>query len=273
MTINLDALNSATKYPSIPTYHRLDPRNGTLIDGDVIPFPKDEMLVIAEKVDGTNGRIIVLPDGSYYLGSREELFYASGDQIQRQDLGIVPTLKRIADLIADDHCEEIMTYYLEVYGGGGKHRVGQNARQYTGTGKYGARLFDITSLDPEVLEWTPEFLSGWRERGGQYFYSAQELSKTSHWEKVIPLVPEVAGIRLKGGDLPTSTEDMEAMLGDLLPDGTMAGLDDAAGGKAEGVVVRTKDRSLIAKIRFEDYQRTRRARLRDSQVHAERQGR
>jgi hypothetical protein len=31
-------------------------------------------------------------------------------------------------------------------------------------------------------------------------------------------------------------------------------------GKAEGVVVRTPDRSVIAKLRFEDYDRTLRAR-------------
>ena len=31
---------------------------------------------------------------------------------------------------------------------------------------------------------------------------------------------------------------------------------DSESGRAEGIVVRTKDRSLIRKIRFEDYERT-----------------
>jgi hypothetical protein len=31
-TTNLRALNSLTKYPSIPTYHELDPCNGSLLD-------------------------------------------------------------------------------------------------------------------------------------------------------------------------------------------------------------------------------------------------
>jgi hypothetical protein len=33
-------------------------------------------------------------------------------------------------------------------------------------------------------------------------------------------------------------------------------LDDAAGGKSEGIVLRSPDRSTIAKARFEDYERT-----------------
>jgi len=36
---------------------------------------------------------------------------------------------------------------------------------------------------------------------------------------------------------------------------TLVALDSAAGGNPEGLVMRTVDRSRIAKIRFEDYQR------------------
>jgi hypothetical protein len=36
---------------------------------------------------------------------------------------------------------------------------------------------------------------------------------------------------------------------------TLVALDTDAGGSPEGLVVRTADRSRIAKIRFEDYQR------------------
>jgi hypothetical protein len=37
---------------------------------------------------------------------------------------------------------------------------------------------------------------------------------------------------------------------------TLCRLDDAAGGKPEGIVLRSPDRSTIAKARFEDYERT-----------------
>jgi hypothetical protein len=38
--------------------------------------------------------------------------------------------------------------------------------------------------------------------------------------------------------------------------GTRVALDGGAGGRAEGVVLRTADRSVIAKARFQDYRRT-----------------
>lgn len=74
--VDLGGLNSLTKYPSIPTYHSLDPSNGNLLD-DRVGFTAP--VIGTEKIDGTNARIISLPDGSYLLGSREELLYAKGD--------------------------------------------------------------------------------------------------------------------------------------------------------------------------------------------------
>lgn len=59
---DLRAVNSLTKYPSIPTYHALDPGNGGLLD-DAIPFMG--RVIGTEKVDGTNARIILLQDGNY----------------------------------------------------------------------------------------------------------------------------------------------------------------------------------------------------------------
>lgn len=37
---------------------------------------------------------------------------------------------------------------------------------------------------------------------------------------------------------------------------TRSALDEAGGGKPEGIVLRTANRSVIAKARFEDYDRT-----------------
>src|SRR5687767_1954189 len=88
-TADLKAINSMTKYPSIPTYHALDPRDGSLLE-ETIPF--SGMVIGTEKIDGTNSRIILLPDGTYLLGSREELLYARGDLIGNPALGIVDAL-------------------------------------------------------------------------------------------------------------------------------------------------------------------------------------
>ena len=46
--VNLKALNSLTKYPSIPTYHKLDPRNGSLTD-EAVPFTGP--VIGTEKID------------------------------------------------------------------------------------------------------------------------------------------------------------------------------------------------------------------------------
>jgi hypothetical protein len=45
-------------------------------------------VIATEKVDGTNSRVICLPDGCSLLGSREELLYGKGDLIGNPALGI-----------------------------------------------------------------------------------------------------------------------------------------------------------------------------------------
>jgi hypothetical protein len=47
---------------------------------------------------------------------------------------------------------------------------------------------------------------------------------------------------------------MHKFLTATLP-GTLAALDEDAGGRAEGIVLRSEDRSVIAKARFQDYER------------------
>jgi hypothetical protein len=73
---DLRKLNSATEYPSIPTYHALGER-GVLLN-DHVSF-HGQGIVATEKVDGTNSRITLMPDGCYLVGSREELLHAKGD--------------------------------------------------------------------------------------------------------------------------------------------------------------------------------------------------
>lgn len=91
---DLNKLNSMTKYPSIPTYHTLG-NKGVLLE-ETVRFEGE--VVLTEKVDGTN-RIILLPDGNFVLGSREELLFAKGDLIGNPALGIVDALKSVADFM------------------------------------------------------------------------------------------------------------------------------------------------------------------------------
>src|SRR5262249_26329407 len=87
--VDLVKLNSMTKYPSIPTYHLLGEK-GALLDERVAFAGR---VLGSEKVDGTNGRVIFLPDGCWIVGSREELLLARGDLIGNPALGIADALK------------------------------------------------------------------------------------------------------------------------------------------------------------------------------------
>ena len=253
-TINLEKLNSITKYPSILTYHKLNPKNGCLVDEILTPLTGD--LIGTEKADGANARIIIIPFAHvpfYFIASREELFYAQGDLLYIKSEGIVQTLKPLADkLVNEVPCpmQDIAVVYLEVFGGdvGGS---GKAFKRYTEFKTFGYRAFDV-ALFPleeftELLTKDIQFFSGWRERGGQPFLNENNLQT---WcEKYnIPLVP-----RITLSTIPTELSLILPWLYTFLPK-TLIGID--AEGPGEGIVVRSEDRKTIAKIRFEDYERT-----------------
>jgi hypothetical protein len=242
-SIDLDALNSATKYPSIPTYHALGEK-GRLTE-DAVPF--SGTVHLTEKVDGTNARIAVLPGGAYVIGSREELLYARGDVIANPALGIVDALRAVADTLpAPD--TGVRVHYLEVYGG----RIGGASRQYSGTGAVSHRLFDVADVDADVLTWPRVRISAWREEGGQRFLSEDALAAAARGAG-LDLVPRLGEV--DAALLPTGVQEMSDLLAERLP-ATRVGLDDTAGGAPEGIVLRTADRSTIATARFQDYRRT-----------------
>jgi hypothetical protein len=248
----LAALNSATKYPSIETFHVLGER-GALTE-QVGPFwgaePK-ERVFLTEKVDGTNGRIILLPGGDYFIGSREELLYAEGDRVENPALSIVEVLKPLAEELIglmDQNDDLAHVVYLEVYGG----KVGAQAKQYSGLGGKSARMFDVAAVDLEWLDESRERISTWRENGGQDFYDEKRLNAFSQ-AAGLPRVPLLGSTF--ADLLPTSVEGMSSFLRDYLPN-TRVALDAEAGNKAEGIVFRTENRNRIAKARFQDYERT-----------------
>jgi hypothetical protein len=242
-TVDLTALNSLTKYPSIPTYHALDPGNGSLTEH---PVPFTGAVIGTEKVDGTNSRVIVLPDGSYLLGSREELLYAQGDLIGNPALGIVQNLRPLAESLAGPRGDAIRVFYFELYGG----KIGGQAKQYSARGATGWRLFDVAVIDDlgERLTWTPQRIAAWREGGGQRYLGEDALRATG-----LDLTPRLFTVDAAG--LPATIEGVHAFLEERLPR-TLVALDDSAQGAAEGVVLRAADRSVIAKARFQDYTRT-----------------
>lgn len=244
LEFDLDVLNSATKYPSIPTYHALGER-GTLVE-QATAFTGDVLLT--EKVDGTNSRIVRIPGGDWFIGSREELLTARGDRVHNPALGIVEALRGLAEGLKVEDSGQIAVFYLETYGG----RIGGQARQYSGEGRVGYRMFDLAYVDPGILGWDRARISAWRENGGQRFADEEALGAAAS-AAGIELTPRLA--RLPAGSLPTTLEQTHTWLSETLP-ATLVGLDAAALGRAEGIVLRTTDRAVIAKARFQDYERT-----------------
>lgn len=246
-TADLRTLNSLTKYPSIPTYHTLDPRTGGLglpavgFTGPVLG---------TEKINGSNARVVLLPDGTYLLGSREEMLYAQGDLIGNPSQGIVAALKPVAAALTPVS-DEIRVFYVELYGG----KVGAAAKQYTSDStRFGWRLFDVLSMPDYAprLSWSPQEVAAWRDGGGQPFLPEDALAAAAA-EAGLELTPRL--FTMDGSELPTDLDKTTAFLSEWSP-ATRVALDPGAGQASEGIVLRTPDRSVIAKARFQDYART-----------------
>jgi hypothetical protein len=246
----LRKLNSATQYPSIKTYHAIGER-GRLLELANVDFD-GELPMVTEKIDGVNARIIISPLGEEIIvGSRTELLHYVGDVIYNPAEGIVETLfpyGRQAGTSYPCNTSNIMVVFGEVYGA----TVSTPGRkQYTSTGKTGFRVFDVAIIPPTILDSSVEQIAAWRDHGGQTFEDTLDIDAvialSPGWQRVPSLAPYAW--------LPMSVESTYNWLKYTIS-ASQARLDPEAPGQPEGVIVRTRDRSRIAKIRFEDYERT-----------------
>lgn len=242
--MNLNNLNSATKYPSIPCLHPMHDR-GRLSDTP-LDLP-DGDLFVTEKIDGTNARIIVAPDGDWFIGSREELLCAKGDRVWNSSMRIVDTIRKwpedLAGSIVAGAGGKWTVIYGEVYGAG----INKLARSYA-TAVNGFRAFDWMRFDDSILAKPIVEISLWRDGGGQSFLSHDELV-TECVLCNLPMVPPVRGVPVD-----RSHAGVLRWLNEVCP-ATAASLDVATPGPSEGVVIRDAGRTFIAKVRREDYQK------------------
>lgn len=247
LRVNLKATNSLTKYPSILTYHALGDR-GRVTDTVQVDF--DAPVLVTEKVDGTNARIIV-HRSDYLIGSREELLHARGDCIHNPSMGIVEAIRPVAEALASGSLatrDHVLVLYGEVYGG----KVTGASKHYTSSGAVGFRAFDVQTFDDvdfgDMLSWPVEKIAAWRDGGGQRFWGWGDVHALAEalGERTVPLLTPGAG------RLSASPADTLAWMRQAITN-TRAGID--AHGRPEGLVLRTADRSRIAKLRFEDYER------------------
>lgn len=257
-------INSITKYPSIPTYHAIGER-GVLTEqpgADKLRLWDETPLLVTEKIDGVNARIIMLPETDEYatrfiIGSREELLWAQGDIIRNPVHQIVDTLAlTAAPLTGHWGSGGLTVFYLEVFGGA----TGPQARAYSNDKTVtGARLFDVMTVPERQLDLLItdpiEEIALWRDRGEQPFGTRTEANRWAGRLGVLS-VPVLATV--PAAEMPETIAQTYAWLLGVLRDGrTTVALGTTTPGKAEGVVVRADSRQrFIAKIRHQDYQRT-----------------
>ena len=257
---DLEKLNSMTKYPSILTFHTIERGRllNTLTEDTPLPDSK-ERLYVTEKVDGTNSRILLCGD-DYIIGSREEFLCAKGDRIFNPAQEIVATVRETAEKLSKAFAASpyndgaMYVVYGESYGGS----IGKGAKQYTSKKAHGFRVFDIARVTPDeagkLLAMERENIASWRDGGGQHFLTNDErrefLFITGDIASEVPYIDTAILEAIPRDDLKATLAWMEQYRR------SRAGIDGTGEGNAEGVVIRTKDRSYIRKLRFEDYERT-----------------
>lgn len=249
-------INSMTKYPSIPTLHVIDGNNGVLTEALTPAFAglaPETMVYATEKINGTNCRIIVFPNGDWIIGSREDLLNSKGDRIPNKTLGIVSAVSQIAHDLGMDSLRlrrrrHPGVYYGEVFGAGIEGGKAYSRKQVS------FRLFDYLELDnfDDMLSWPIEKVASWRDHGGQLFANQRVLTEESA-ETGLELVPQVLHFTWSGFN--TNRRDVADFLA-RYASSTRVALDASGNNKSEGLVLRTHTRGAIAKVRVEDYNRT-----------------
>lgn len=267
---DLEKLNSATKYPSIMTYHALGDK-GRLTE-ELTPSPAmnaDDTIYITEKIDGTNTMIIFYKD-DYIIGSRESLTYAKGDRIKSSDsLGakIITDACRFADryLQIKGETEDLVVVFGEAYGG----RI-QNGACYTRKNQTAFRTFDgfayTESQIREILAMSFDEIASQRQHLRRPYFTYNHTG-ISQLESVGTTVPFLGTI--KYSELPVGVEEAYEFLKQFSRSRAVLDSEEQADpltnkiGRAEGIVIRNADRSFIKKLRFESYEKT--IRTRDQQ--------
>lgn len=257
----LSKVNSLTKYPSILTYH--DIYHGGVLETltENKAFPANSILEMTEKVDGKNSRMIFL-DGDYLLGERETIVFAKDDRIRNSNI-ISPMLSELYPFIKsgfDDKTEKsILTIiYGESYG----YNIASKKQYVINSEQRKYRVFDIVQMPMDevykILEMDISKIALWRDNMNQPYLSTDKLNdfcKSFAIDRT-PIIKEI-----KASEIPIDCRETFAWMQSFAKSKSVLDIPEngvipnSMYARAEGVILRTKDRSMIRKLRFEDYQK------------------
>jgi hypothetical protein len=137
-------------------------------------------LAAVEKLDGTSS-CIILTDGGYELGCREELLHWADDRVWNPSQTIVGATKAPADrlrteLVTSGAADGAAIRYGAVFGG----KTTASGKQYTSNRRVGWRPYDVARITGdqmrELLAWSPERIAIWRNSGGPTFLDRDDPS-------------------------------------------------------------------------------------------------
>ena len=263
----IDKINSITEYPSIMTYHKLGDK-GSLLNElySENRFNKNEELEVTEKVDGTNMRLI-LTNSDYFVGTRANIVYAKDDRIINEPSVevVLRDCKYLIDNFMGDRLldDKVYVIYGEVYG----YNICDGNKVYCSVADAAHRkfrVFDVRTYPclklEEILEKDIQEVSRFKSTNNDYWYDYDMLDAFC---EQFQLERTPVRMRINESNLPTDFDKTYKWMLDNFNDSLVVIGAPVEGkeynlrfGKAEGVVIRNKDRSVISKLRFEDYERT-----------------
>ena len=261
----LDKINSLTEYPSILTYHKLGDK-GSLLNElyEENRFGKNELLEVTEKIDGTNMRLILTND-DYMVATRSNIVYAKNDRIcnEKAVKPVLDTCDYLINSFSNDKLSDvILVVFGEVYG----YNICDGTKVYCSDPNPDSmkfRVFDVRAFPcseiENILDKDIEEISKFKNYSNKYwldYYELDEFCNQYNLERT-PIL-----FRINEIILPTDFDKTYEWMQQFKNSNSIIGIpiDDKQYnpkfGKAEGIVIRNKDRSVISKLRFEDYERT-----------------
>ena len=245
---DLKKINTLFKYPSIETYHHLDPKGKYIINKLTASNVLFSELEISEKIDGMNIRIIMYKN-DYIIGSRNNLIhYSDHSQVDRYGYIIEEKINNYLQSYKDD----VTVIFGELFGA-----EIQNGKSRYADGKlkqYDFRIFDAYSINydqlNELLSQSIDKLSSWREHNNQPWYTSEQLNQLA--TIVVPRVPFIKVV----DSMPIDANETYEWLKEF-KDSHVCQTSEGTTKlfkRAEGVVIRNKDRSYIKKLRIDEYE-------------------
>lgn len=250
-------LEVLTRYPSIMPYHELGLGGVKNVLYNACEFPKDEELVIGtEKLNGIDFRLVIAVD-DFLLGNRECFVYAMGDRVctdlvtQR----LLPVAYSIYQCLTKKAKDARLTVIFgQVYG----YNIQRPRYNPVDNKEVGYALFDCWQLpvnDAEtLLGQNIEAIYNWRERNYQPWLTYSEMDELFTLNG-FDLVPDCWIGR--AASLPRGAEETYEWIQRFHLAKAVFDRDGRGEwfGKTEGIVLRTRDRKWIRKLRIEDYEK------------------